>query len=381
MLLKSDETNADRKIIKCFFCEKIHYFPDDGEEFPVDKLISLLLNMRISGEHGAAKESFDDVSQLLEKLLKLDREGYAIDYFEKVEAQIQVEKELKQRELTAYYQKLVAEVQQRKITCLNNLRTNHRLNSELEAIKRQLSEYENKLKRENVDFVLKTLSGGEAKWREIKTECTAILEKSNNLREQLTSSIIGDQLVEFISRQSADDNTISPLENIYGHLKNISKSSPIDSSILVSSQMQQDLLALCKREERKFLLIYRATRDGFSAANFHAKCDNRAKTLTIIKTTRGFVFGGYTDAAWDSLSKYKADPNAFIFSLVNPSNKPLLIPVKAGGTNAIYCHSIYGPTFSCDIAIADNSNANKTSYSRLGCSYDFKLHAFGSTEA
>ncbi len=155
MLLKSEDINADRKMIKCHFCEEIHSFPENGQEFPVDKHISLFLNMRISGEHSAAKKSFDDVSQLLDKLLKLDREDYVIECFEKVEAQIQVEKELKQRELTAYYQKLVAEVQQRKITCLDNLRTNQRLNSELEAIKRQLNEYENQLKRENVDLMTK----------------------------------------------------------------------------------------------------------------------------------------------------------------------------------------------------------------------------------
>ena len=167
MLLTSDDINANRKMIKCFFCEKIHYFPDDGEEFPVDKHISFLLNMQLGGNHSAAKKSLDDVSRLLDKLLKLDREGYAIDYFEKVDAQIQVEKELKQQELTAYYQKLVAEVHQRKAKCLNNLKTNQRLNSELDAIKQQLNEYDSKLKSENVDFVLKTLSGGEAKWREI----------------------------------------------------------------------------------------------------------------------------------------------------------------------------------------------------------------------
>ncbi len=57
-------------------------------------------------------------------------------------------------------------------------------------------------------------------------------------------------------------------------------------------------------------LIYRASRDGFEANKFHTKCDNKSKTLTIIKSTNGYVFGGlYGDV--------KNDPNSFIFSLIN----------------------------------------------------------------
>jgi hypothetical protein len=42
----------------------------------------------------------------------------------------------------------------------------------------------------------------------------------------------------------------------------------------------------------KVTLLYRASRDGYNAVNFHAKCDNRGKTVTIIKTKKNYVFGG-----------------------------------------------------------------------------------------
>ena len=81
--------------------------------------------------------------------------------------------------------------------------------------------------------------------------------------------------------------------------------------------MENNPLELCKLKGKQFKLLYRATRDGFAASSFHAKCDQQPNTLTVIKTTNGFIFGGYTAVAWDSTSRHKIDPNAFIFSLVN----------------------------------------------------------------
>ena len=63
------------------------------------------------------------------------------------------------------------------------------------------------------------------------------------------------------------------------------------------------------------VLLYRASRNGFTNAAFHAKCDGRARTITIIKTRDNYVFGGYTEASWDSTSGYKTDTTAYIFSL------------------------------------------------------------------
>ena len=63
--------------------------------------------------------------------------------------------------------------------------------------------------------------------------------------------------------------------------------------------------------------MYRATRDGFSADEFHSRCDNMGKTLTIIKTENGNVFGGYAETKWRSTSGYMTDSNSFLFSLIN----------------------------------------------------------------
>ena len=83
--------------------------------------------------------------------------------------------------------------------------------------------------------------------------------------------------------------------------------------------MEKALVELCKLYRKQFKLLYLGCRDGYGASCFHTKCENQASTLTIIQTPFGLLFGGYTSVAWDSSFTYKTDPNAFIFSLINPS--------------------------------------------------------------
>ena len=45
-------------------------------------------------------------------------------------------------------------------------------------------------------------------------------------------------------------------------------------------------------------LIYRASEHGYSASSFHSHCDYSEPTLIIIKSTDGWIFGGYTTQSW-----------------------------------------------------------------------------------
>lgn len=57
------------------------------------------------------------------------------------------------------------------------------------------------------------------------------------------------------------------------------------------------------------VLLYRGSRDGWMHADFHNLCDDRGPTLTILKTKKGRVCGGYTKLAWASpqSGEYKFD--------------------------------------------------------------------------
>jgi hypothetical protein len=51
---------------------------------------------------------------------------------------------------------------------------------------------------------------------------------------------------------------------------------------------------------KRFVLLWRGSRDGFAACDFHCRCDGRAPTLTLIQDTEGNIFRGFTPVEWDS---------------------------------------------------------------------------------
>ena len=54
-------------------------------------------------------------------------------------------------------------------------------------------------------------------------------------------------------------------------------------------------------------LLYRASRNGWAASNFHACCDDEGPTVTVVKSGN-YIFGGYTDQSWDGKSYFKVPP-------------------------------------------------------------------------
>ena len=133
----------------------------------------------------------------------------------------------------------------------------------------------------------------------------------------------------------------------------------------------------------KSVLLYKATRDGFEASAFHARCDNVANTVTVIVNNLNFVFGGFTAAQWGSSAVWMADSSAFIFSLRrNGGLTNFKLPIKSTDDfykNAILGWSSLGPIFGGgnDIYICDRSNITTQSYSQI-YSYIPPTYPYGS---
>ena len=157
----------------------------------------------------------------------------------------------------------------------------------------------------------------------------------------------------------------------------------MDSAILGKQALQKRLMSLCNLPaDFGFKLLYRGSKDGFGASDFHRQCDEAENTLTIIQSTEGNIFGGFTRRAWSSNLGWEPDIDSFLFSLVNKEDKPVLMP-SIDGRNAIFNNKKAGPCFGCanDIFISDNSNANLNSYTNLGSSFRHPVYTFGSDNA
>ena len=79
-------------------------------------------------------------------------------------------------------------------------------------------------------------------------------------------------------------------------------------------------------------LLYRGSKDGFKASDFHSKCDGHSNTITIVKVKNGDIIGGYTSVKWESSysGKYVSDDKAFLFSIT----KNKIYPIKKDMKNS-----------------------------------------------
>ena len=82
---------------------------------------------------------------------------------------------------------------------------------------------------------------------------------------------------------------------------------PFEDSVILSLAKRQTLKDWMEEYSQDLTntnLLYRASRDGWAASNFHSCCDNKGPTVTVVKS--GYcVFGGYTDEPWESPGKWK----------------------------------------------------------------------------
>jgi hypothetical protein len=146
------------------------------------------------------------------------------------------------------------------------------------------------------------------------------------------------------------------------------------SAIPLDSQIVSELPSSIFAQFKSFLLLYRGSRDGFKASAFHRLCDGQSMTVTIVLTTNGNIFGGFTPIAWRNSGNNLSDAQgeSFMFSLKNPSNIAPRRFVLRDRERAIYCTSSQGPDFGItgnEMLISDNCNTMSCYCGSFGTAY------------
>ena len=156
------------------------------------------------------------------------------------------------------------------------------------------------------------------------------------------------------------------------------KNLTIYSEILAGEEngdvLEGKLFEWCKTGD--FELLYRGTRDGFGADYFHRTCDNKGKTLVLIKNSSGHIFGGFASVSWESPSswKYKEASGSFLFTLTNmhgiqPTKFPL---INEDDGYAIHHDKNWGPAFGSghDFYISSGSSTSTSLSSSFPSTYN-----------
>ncbi len=134
---------------------------------------------------------------------------------------------------------------------------------------------------------------------------------------------------------------------------------------LLSTDHQIQLNRFYGNENQKWQLVYKATKNGFNADSFHRCCDNQGPTLTVILSSKGYLFGGYTAVSWGIEGGWMVDKTAFLFTLINPYDiPPTKYTINSAGEYAILSNFRSGPVFGVwDIFIYLQDDENEESNS------------------
>ena len=156
----------------------------------------------------------------------------------------------------------------------------------------------------------------------------------------------------------------------FGSAKAQQRGGKNDSNVLSAEAYRQVLSWLDKGAATKLELLYCASHDGWEGADFHSRCDNKGPTVTVIKCSDGYVFGGFTSTAWASIGTEATCSDAFVFSLHRPGGVgPVKLAVIAAFSKyAMYDFSMWGPHFGpSDITVQSNANRGAVSSTDITC--------------
>jgi hypothetical protein len=173
-----------------------------------------------------------------------------------------------------------------------------------------------------------------------------------------------------------DEDLVIPSESVWHcAIERITQLLPLFDSQIISDFPE----IFAEFRKNQISILWRDSRDGFKAKEFHRRCDGHANTLTVILDTKGNKFGGFTPMEWESRTSNpftKADDSlkCFIFTPKNPHNIPARrFALKTEKKHqAIECRFEYGPRFVGDVSdmgVYDNCNAKANSFTSFGISY------------
>jgi hypothetical protein len=350
-LIEEQSAHLNGKL-KCCFCDEEHDMPDAAEiGFPISKnLVRLLEKKPHDVYRGKLVEEFKSHLRIIKNEIESLKENLENgkdnirDRCALLKHQILMRVESLVDHINKESNEMQQEIDKYEKQCIESFEKSV---DTKERVKRKLSESQSFYETSSKYLCQSNIDDNQVS--PMKEKAVKCLDECKLLKYDLKKLMFNNYYSEYEFKENKYELDL----NLIGRIEK--KALDLDS-IILSDDTKRLLYELCKFEfdssssssSPKWELLYRASRDGKSAKAFHHKCDNKSKTLTIIKSTDDCIFGGYTEKAWSSSNNhYKLDSKVFIFSLTNRLMMPKLLLKNDAfeNTKGIFCEPSYGPTF------------------------------------
>ena len=233
---------------------------------------------------------------------------------------------------------------------------------------KKISDYEStiiKLNKEKSDLKIKynTLKND---FKQIEKKCENLKQMNKKLIDHINKE---NKQIQNKNNESLKNNNESD-KNFNINLNSIKSKNSKDlkninitiKNFILTDEIKKNIMNYLPNKIKNFQykkilsLLYKATRHGCLAKDFHNKVDNIGPLLIIIETTNNQIFGAFTSVAWSSKNDFVEDSEAFLFcnnNKYNVNNKIL----------ACYHHENFGPYFGDKaLVITDNCLNNKDNF-------------------
>jgi len=117
----------------------------------------------------------------------------------------------------------------------------------------------------------------------------------------------------------------------------------IPPSSLLQDTWKNSLVDQTSLEGVDLECAYKASRDGWSAIDFHEAVDERGSGLVIALSRTGATFGGFNPVGWRSTDDYCSSNAAFLWFV--KGQQVVKCPILQGGNAAIFDYATGGPCF------------------------------------
>ena len=165
---------------------------------------------------------------------------------------------------------------------------------ELDTLVKNLDRIEKSFAEEE-EFVASFLAQSTKQSNELKKESGYDCHTATT--ELMCSSSVSSDI--FLATSWASLTSQSVLDN---HVSSDDKSGW--NSLILTSRSEDNQITSWLGEEMKRKdqpnLLYRASCDGWEVNSFRSKCSNKNNTIILVKTSEGYIFGGYNDQSWNS---------------------------------------------------------------------------------
>jgi hypothetical protein len=292
-LTEKDVVNANR--IKCFECKQD--FQVKNNDFRSNKTLKNLIESHsyLSDEEINLKHELEDkirkffefYDKFNQNKTKLDLDVF--DHFQEIRYQIDEHREKLKEKIDEIALKMIDYSKKYEALYLRNIKEKLFQTQSVESLEKELNDIEDTFR--NPNLLIQSIKEMQQKQEESLNDIQSKLNEITIVKDTLIATNEFKPNLSLINQNETS--------SLFGSIKLNGYCSGLfclKGQILTDEDQCSALINLCEFSPNdNWSLLYRTTRDGFGAVDFHSKCDGKLNTLTILKASySSYIFGGFT---------------------------------------------------------------------------------------